>query len=102
MSRHQALVHRKCIQTQMALSPLTRHFLKSTAQTLGISVSELARRILDLALLDYAKAGLYRLPPEFTACGSLPVEPLSNHTVPDFDRLKSSLAKRGGASANPS
>jgi hypothetical protein len=95
-----ALLQRKCIATPIALSPLTRHFLKTTAKQLGISVAEFVRRVLDLTLIEYLKVGLYRLPAELTPCVSDPIERPQQYDLVDFAKLKTSRAKRGGASAN--
>jgi hypothetical protein len=50
-----------------ALTPLQCFFLRQTGRMLGISDSELMRRILDETLFRYVASNLFTIPNEFMA-----------------------------------
>jgi hypothetical protein len=85
---------RRTVTRPFLLSPLASHFLKSTAIRLGISGAEFARRIVDAALVEYLKNGLYQLPDEFKDLPFLPLEKPKEYIVPKVPRNKHGSQKK--------
>jgi hypothetical protein len=64
---------RALITKNYSFSPLTVHFIQSSAKRFGVSESEFVRRIVDSALMEWVAKGLYHVPDEFRDVDPLPI-----------------------------